>query len=129
MRKNLTKQVNRIVEAEGGIETAVEIKPDMLIQGLKSMYVARQIDNKAMTLLKQGKVFFHIGVSGHEAIQVASAMNFRPGYDWFYPYYRDWAFVYQLGVTLEELFYSVFGRADCPATGGRQMPLILVKRN
>jgi 2-oxoisovalerate dehydrogenase E1 component len=120
MSKNLTKQVGLENSIEAGVE--VGLKPELLIQSLKSMYVARQIDEKAMTLLKQGKVFFHIGVSGHEAIQVASAMNLRPGYDWAYPYYRDWAFVYQLGVTLEELFYSVFGRADCPATGGRQMP-------
>jgi 2-oxoisovalerate dehydrogenase E1 component len=120
MSKNLTKQVGLENSIEAGVE--VGLKPELMIQSLKSMYVARQIDEKAMTLLKQGKVFFHIGVSGHEAIQVASAMNLRPGYDWAYPYYRDWAFVYQLGVTLEELFYSVFGRADCPATGGRQMP-------
>ncbi|CUU00519.1 2-oxoisovalerate dehydrogenase E1 component [Candidatus Thermokryptus mobilis] len=118
MSKNLNKQVG----LENSIEAGVGLKPELLIQSLKSMYVARQIDEKAMRLLKQGKVFFHIGVSGHEAIQVASAMNLRPGYDWAYPYYRDWAFVYQLGVSLEELFYSVFGRADCPATGGRQMP-------
>lgn len=118
----MTKQANIKSEVEFGIEALAGVKAETLIQALKSMYVARQIDNKAMTLLKQGKVFFHIGVSGHEAIQVASAMNLRPGYDWAYPYYRDWAFVYQFGVTLEELFYSVFGRADCPATGGRQMP-------
>jgi 2-oxoisovalerate dehydrogenase E1 component len=93
-----------------------------LISALRAMFIGRQIDEKAMTLLKQGKVFFHIGVSGHEAIQVASAMNLKPGYDWAYPYYRDWVFAYQFGVTLEELFYSVFARADCPATGGRQMP-------
>ncbi len=114
--------MNKQVGLENSIEAGVGLKPELLIQSLKSMYVARQIDEKAMRLLKQGKVFFHIGVSGHEAIQVASAMNLRPGYDWAYPYYRDWAFVYQLGVSLEELFYSVFGRADCPATGGRQMP-------
>ncbi len=118
----MNKQTNLGNEVEVGIETLAGLKAETLIQALKSMYVARRIDDKAMTLLKQGKVFFHIGVSGHEASQVASAMNLRPGYDWAYPYYRDWAFVYQLGITLEELFYSVFGRADCPATGGRQMP-------
>lgn len=125
MPRNQGKHLNVGSEIEAGV---IDLKPEVLVQALKSMYVARQIDNKAMTLLKQGKVFFHIGVSGHEAIQVASAMNFRPGYDWFYPYYRDWAFVYQLGVTLEELFYSVLGRAECPATGGRQMPAHFGKR-
>lgn len=107
----------------------MEIKTNILIQALKSMYVARQIDNRAMTFLKQGKVFFYIGASGHEAIQVASAMNFRLGYDWFYPYYRDWAFVYQIGVTIEELFYSIFARVDCPAAAGRQMPAHFGKRD
>jgi TPP-dependent pyruvate/acetoin dehydrogenase alpha subunit len=56
MSKNLTKQVGLENSIEAGVE--VGLKPELLIQSLKSMYVARQIDEKAMTLLKQGKVFF-----------------------------------------------------------------------
>ena len=122
-----TNEGNTKVEAIEKIPA--ELTAERLKHAFKIMLRARNIDDKAMTLLKQGKAFFHIGVSGHEAVQVATAMNLKPGYDWAYPYYRDWAFVHQYGMTLEELFYSVLGRADCVATGGRQMPAHFGKKS
>lgn len=93
-----------------------------LVAVYRMMLTSRRMDEKMLTLLKQGKVFFHIGGSGHEAIQVACALALRPGHDWAYPYYRDLAFALQLGVTPEEVLMSALHRADDPSTGGRQMP-------
>jgi 2-oxoisovalerate dehydrogenase E1 component len=84
------------------------------------MLASRRCDEKILILLKQGKSFFHIGGSGHEAAQVAAAAALRRGHDWAFPYYRDQAFALQLGMTIREMFLISLHRAEDPATGGRQ---------
>jgi len=86
------------------------------------MATARVLDEKMLTLLKQGKSFFHIGSSGHEAAQLAAARVLHPGSDWAYPYYRDGAFCLGLGMTPREQLLSFLARKDDPNSGGRQMP-------
>jgi 2-oxoisovalerate dehydrogenase E1 component len=93
-----------------------------VVQAYRTMLLARLMDDKQLRLLKQGKSFFHIGGSGHEAAQVAAAVALKPGHDWAFPYYRDEAFVLQWGITPNDLFLAALHRAEDPATGSRQMP-------
>ncbi len=95
---------------------------EQLVESYKLMLLARRLDEKELALLKQGKAFFHIGGSGHEAIQVACAMNLKPGHDWAYPYYRGLGFAIGLGFTPEEIMLAELHRAEDVMTGGRQMP-------
>ena len=86
------------------------------------MLTSRHLDNKMLTMLRQGKSYFHIGCAGHEAAQVGAALALNPGVDWAYPYYRDQAFVLQWGVPMEAILQNFLARADDPSSGGRQLP-------
>ena len=87
------------------------------------MALSRALDKKMLILLKQGKSFFHMGASGHEAAQLAASLIIKPGKDWSYPYYRDGAYCLGLGMTSREQLLSFLSKADDPNSGGRQMPM------
>ncbi len=93
-----------------------------LLEVYRNMVIARKLDEKEMALLKQGKAFFHIGCSGHEAAQLAAANNMHPSKDWAYPYYRDAAFCLGFGMTGKEQLLSFLAKDSDPNSGGRQMP-------
>lgn len=93
-----------------------------VVAAYKNCVAARLIDNKILVLLKQGKCFFHIGGSGHEVAQAATALAMKPGYDWAYPYYRDLAFSLQFGYTIEEIMLEALHRVGGPSSNGFAMP-------
>ena len=93
-----------------------------VIEVYRKMALSRKLDDKMLILLKQGKSFFHIGASGHEAAQLAAAEVIKPGEDWSFPYYRDGAYCIGLGMTAREQLLSFLAKADDPNSGGRQMP-------
>jgi 2-oxoisovalerate dehydrogenase E1 component len=97
-------------------------KKEALLSVLKNMLFARNIDNKAMNLLRQGKTFFHIAGAGHEAVQTAAGMLIDPKIDWLFPYYRDIALIILAGITPKEFFLQCFAKEDDPSSGGKQLP-------
>ena len=95
---------------------------EQLVEFYRLMYLSRRTDDREIVLKRQQKIFFQVSCAGHEALLVAAGMAMRPGYDWFFPYYRDRAICLALGNTVEEQLLQAVGAADDSASGGRQMP-------
>ena len=93
-----------------------------VLEVYKKMLLSRKLDEKMLILLKQGKSYFHIGASGHEAAQMAAAVLIHSGEDWSFPYYRDGAYCIGLGMTSREQLLNFLAKADDPNSAGRQMP-------
>ncbi len=110
-----------ITEQQAETKGEGPLSPQELIRFYRLMYLSRKTDDREILLKRQQKIFFQISCAGHEALLVAAGMAMRPGYDWFFPYYRDRALCLALGQPVTDQLLQAVG-ADDPGSGGRQMP-------
>ena len=93
-----------------------------LCQWYELMHLGRILDDKAPNYLKQAIGWsYHAPCAGHDGIQLAAGLAFRPGRDYLFPYYRDLLTCLAAGITPEELLLNGISKATDVAGGGRHM--------
>ncbi len=109
--------------AEAGRETRIAgVSREEVRKWYGLMHLSRVLDDKAPNYLKQGLGWsYHAPCAGHDAIQLALGMTFRPGRDYLFPYYRDLATCVAAGLTAEEILLNGMSKATDVASGGRHM--------
>ena len=90
------------------------LSAQQLVEIYRLMYLSRRLDDREILLKRQQKIFFQISAAGHEALQVGAGLALRPGYDWFFPYYRDRALCLALGLTPDVMMLQAVGAGTDP---------------
>src|SRR5579862_7197827 len=122
-----TENLNVVTALDAILSTTVPgewrgVPADEAVADYRTARLSQSVDERQITIHKQGRSYFHISGAGHEALLLGLARSLRPGYDWFFPYYRDLALVLALGVSPYDVLLQAVGSADDPSSSGRQMP-------
>lgn len=97
-----------------------QIDEETLIKGYQTMLMTRLVDERMITLQRQGTISFALSSLGEEACAVASAAALNRE-DWMYPQYREAGIMFWRGFTVQQYIHHMFGDAK-DKTLGRQMP-------
>lgn len=119
----MSEAILRILRPDGKVESGQQvpaIERADLIRLYRFMLLNRRLDERMITLQRQGRIGFYIGSMGEEAAIIGSAFALRPE-DWIVPCYRELGAVLLRGFPLFDLMCQLFGNARDPIKG-RQMP-------
>lgn len=105
-----------LADAPGTVELEKQIEWYRLI------HLGRLLDEKAKNYLRQAKGWsYHASHAGHDGIQVALGLAFRPNKDFLFPYYRDMLTCLAAGISPYEIILNGISKADDIASAGRHM--------
>lgn len=114
--------VIRVLRDDGSLDPATDPKEDpaRIVAIYQHMVFVRMLDERLVTLQRQGRIGFHIGSLGEEAAILGSAAALRKQ-DWIFPCYREFGAALWRGMELQAYVDNMFGNAGDPVKG-RQMP-------
>ena len=100
---------------------------DTLLRLYREMVRLRTLDERMMTLQRQGRVGFYGACTGQEAATLASSIALEPS-DWIFPALREGGAMLLRGFPLVPYLCQIFGNAG-DETKGRQMPSHMASRS
>jgi len=101
-------------------EPPLDIPAEDLPKIYRAMVLARVVDERCLTLQRQGRIGFYVPMQGQEAAQVACAWALDAE-DWIFPAYRELAVALVRGIPLKLLLDQFIGNSG-DVLKGRQMP-------
>ncbi|MFA4887172.1 MAG: thiamine pyrophosphate-dependent enzyme, partial [Candidatus Nanoarchaeia archaeon] len=117
-----------VLDKDGNVD--LKLKPKVsdkeVIQMYKQMVLARNFDNKMLSLQRQGKISTFAQGKGHEALQVAAGFAMKKE-DWLVPYFREQAISIVRGVPLENIlmYYGGDERGSIYKKGVNVLPVCI----
>jgi pyruvate dehydrogenase E1 component alpha subunit len=96
------------------------LSPDVLLRGYREMRRLRLLDDRMISLQRQGRVGFYGGARGQEAVPIAIALALREE-DWVFPALREQSLMLVRGFPLRTFIAQVLGNSG-DVLKGRQMP-------
>ena len=96
----------------------VKISLDTLLRGYELMTCAKELTQLYEANKEVTSKYVHATSRGHEAIQLATAMQLLPQ-DFVSPYYRDDSILLGIGLEPYELMLQILAKKDDPFSGGR----------
>ncbi len=100
------------------LATQSRINQGTLVEAFKLMSTAKAMAETYEENFKVVSKYVHATSRGHEAIQLAAALQLLPQ-DYAYPYYRDDAMLLGIGMTPYDLMLQLLAKKDDPFSGGR----------
>jgi 2-oxoisovalerate dehydrogenase E1 component len=94
------------------------ISKEVIEKAFRLMCTAKTMAEKFEANKEITSKYVHATSRGHEAIQLALALQLKPQ-DWVSPYYRDDSILLGIGMSPYELMLQVFAKKDDPFSGGR----------
>jgi pyruvate dehydrogenase E1 component alpha subunit len=94
---------------------------EQMLNAYRNMQLTRALDDKLVSLQRQGRLGTYVSCAGQEASQIGAALALSTEKDWIFPMYRDMGMIIQAGVSVRELMNRMLGNADDIAKG-RDLP-------
>ncbi len=114
--------IYRVVDEDGKLVAGAELEmPEAELLALyRWMVLGRSLDERMITLQRQGRIGFYIGAIGEEATVFGTVAALAPQ-DWIFPSYREHGAAFLRGLPLVTFMANLFGNAG-DIVKGRQMP-------